>query len=254
MRDAAALAFGTLTAWPVPPPHRVDRRVAGAAMLLAPLTQLPFLALSALGVTAWQALDGPPSVAAVLLVAALALSSRAFHLDGLADTADGLTGSYHPERSLQIMRTGDVGPAGAATIVLVLLIQTAALATLLAGGGVHGLLAVVAVLASRQVLAVACASGVPAADTGGLGATVAGSVPRPALATSGAALLLVALVPALAGVPWWTGPVVVLSAWAATAIVVRRATQRLGGITGDILGALVEVSLAVGLAAASLVA
>ncbi len=252
MRDASALAFGTLTAWPVPPPRRVDRRVAGAAMLLAPLTQLPFLALSTLGVWVWSALHGPPAVAAVLLVAALALSSRALHLDGLADTADGLTASYDRERSLQIMRTGDVGPAGAATLVLVLLLQVTALAGLLTAGSGAALLAVVAVLASRQALALACVAGIPAADSGGLGATVAGSVGRAGAAASAGGMLLVAALPALAGIPWWAGPLTVVGAWLGAGVVVQRARRRLGGITGDILGAAVEVSLAAALTMAAL--
>lgn len=250
MRDALALAFGTLTAWRVPPPRRVDRRVAGAAMTLAPLTQLPLLLLLGLGVLAWHALDGSPGVAAAVTVAVLALATRAMHLDGLADLADGLASSYDRARSLEVMRSGDIGPAGVAAVVLVLLIQTACLAALLQGDVDDGLLAGVALLASRQVLAGACARGVPAADDRGLGATVAGSVGRPALVASCVTLLIVGVAPALAGAPWWAGPVVVAGAWAGAAAVVHRATRRLGGITGDVLGAVVEVALTVALVAA----
>lgn len=254
MRDALALAFGTLTAWPVPPPRRVDQQVAGSAILLAPVTQLPLLGLSALGVLGWRALDGPPSVAAVGLIAMLALSTRAMHLDGLADTADGLTSSYDRERSLAVMRVGDIGPAGVAAVVLVLLIQAASLTALLAGGGVAAsLLAIVAVLASRQALSGACSRGVPAADASGLGATVAGSVRRAPLLGSAIALVSFSLLPALAGAGWWAGPIVVLGAWAAAAAVVLRAHRRLGGITGDILGAVIEIALATALALATVV-
>lgn len=223
-------------------------------MLLAPVTQLPLLALCAGAIAAWQGMHGPPAVAAVLLVIVLALATRAMHLDGLADTADGFTSSYDRERSLQVMRSGDIGPAGVAAVTLVLLLQVATLGALLAQGPGPALLGGVAVLASRQSLAGACVYGLPAADDSGLGATVAGSVPRAALAGSAVAMLLLALLPGLAGTPWWAGPVVVLGAWAAAYAVVRRARQRLGGITGDILGALIEIGLASGLTVAALVA
>jgi adenosylcobinamide-GDP ribazoletransferase len=57
-------------------------------------------------------------------------------------------------------------------------------------------------------------------------------------AAVGAALVLV-----LAGLPWWRGPVVVLAAFAAAAVLLRRCVTRLGGVTGDVLGACVEVAL-----------
>ena len=56
--------------------------------------------------------------------------SRAIHLDGLADTADGLGSGRPPADALAIMRQSDVGPFGVATLVLTLLIQVSALATL----------------------------------------------------------------------------------------------------------------------------
>src|SRR5205085_6995031 len=106
-----------------------------------------------------------------------ALASRGLHLDGLADTADGLASSYDRERALAVMRRGDVGPAGAATLGLVLLVQVAALADLVSPGGWSAaVVPAVAVVLSRCVLALVCARGVPAARPEGLGATVASSV------------------------------------------------------------------------------
>lgn len=252
-RDAWRLAFGTLTAWPVPAPDRVDRRVAGRAMLLAPLVMLPLLAL--LAIPALLAAHGhaPPLVLAALLVAALVLSTRGMHLDGLADTCDGLSAGYDRERALALMRTGDVGPSGAGAIALVLLVQTAALAELLQRSPSHLIAAAVAVLASRHVLAWGCRRGVPPARPEGLGAAMAGSVAPIALAF--ASLLLAAagaLTAWAAGAQWWTPPAVVAAAVAAALVLVRRATTRLGGITGDILGAAIEFALAAGLATAAL--
>ena len=75
------------------------------------------------------------------------------HLDGLADVVDGLGAGWDRERALEVMRRGDMGPMGAAAIVLVLLVQAAAVAHLL-GEGWRGALVVAAlVAASRAVCA-----------------------------------------------------------------------------------------------------
>lgn len=266
MRDALALAFGTLTAWPVPPPRRIDSRAAGRAMLLAPLTQLPLLALTAVGASVWAWLGGPIALLSLLLVAALVVSTRGMHMDGLADTADGLSASYDPERTRQVMKSGDVGPSGVAAIALVLGVQTIALTALLTpdGSTLSGVsrgsslapagaaLAIVAVLVSRQVLTCACVRGIPAAPGSGLGAGVASTVSRPHLTLSCVVMLALSVLPGLLGASWWAGPLSVLAAWAATAALVLRAQGRVGGITGDILGAAIEVSLAAALAMGAL--
>ena len=252
-RDAWRLASGTLTAWPLPAPGTVDRPVAGLAMASAPLVMLPLLALLAVPAVLGARLHAPPLVLAALLVAALVLSTRGMHLDGLADTCDGLSAGYDRERALAVMRTGDVGPSGAAAIALVLFVQTAALAELLARSPGHLVAAAVAVLASRHVLAWGCRRGVPPARPEGLGAAMAGSVS--AVPTALTALTLAgagALAAWAAGGTWWVPPAVVAVAIATALILLRRATSRLGGVTGDVLGATIELALAGGLAAAAL--
>lgn len=190
-----------------------------------------------------------------------ALLSRALHLDGLADLADGLTSGHDPVRSLEVMRRGDTGPAGAAAVVLVLLLDAACLAFLLVGA-LGTALAVVALVASRLACAVCARDGIPPARPEGLGQGVAGTVAR------GRLLGLVAAVGVLAGLAVgglsgvlgetsWTvglGAVVVVLVAVAGAVVTRRhAVRRLGGVTGDVIGAAVEVALAAGLVAATVV-
>lgn len=223
-------------------------------MLLAPLTAVILLVPVAAAVALGRALDLSPLVIAVLAVALLALGSRGLHLDGLADTSDGLAASYDRERALQIMRTGDVGPAGAATLLLTLALQIACATSLLANNAGMAL-AGFAVVASRLGLTFASLRGVPPARPEGLGATMAGTVPRAAAVAAAVVITGAgALVLELAGASWWAAPLVLLGVAASTAVVVARCTRRLGGITGDVLGAVVEIGVAATLlvAAASL--
>jgi len=244
LRDGWLLATGTLTAVRVPPPGRVDRSVAGTAMVLAPLAALPLGVTAALVVLVADLVDLPGLATAYVVLLALALGTRAFHWDGLADTADGLTASYSPERSLEVMRTGPVGPAGVVAVVLVSGLQAAGLTAVVRheqAWWAVGLL----VCASRAALALACVRGVPAARTDGLGAAHIGAVP---VVGAVATLLVAAIAVALAGqalgaaVPALVGLVVMVAAVVALLV---RCVRRLGGITGDVLGAAVELSFAV---------
>lgn len=252
VRDAWLLATGTLTAVRVPLPGRVDRSVSGLAMVLAPLAALPLGVGAALVVLVADRIGLPPLATAYVVLLTLALGTRAFHWDGLADTADGLTASYSRERSLEVMRTGPVGPAGVVAVVLVAGLQAAGLTAVVRhedGWWVVGLL----VCASRAALALACVRGVPAARADGLGVGHVGSVPTTgALATLLVSSIAVALAgrslgsawPALAGMLVMVAVVVAL---------LLRCVRRLGGVTGDVLGATVEVSFAVLVLAAATV-
>src|SRR4029434_915315 len=92
------------------------------------------------------------------------------HLDGLADTADGLGPLRERERALQVMHQGDVGPFGVVTLVLTLLLQVACLAALLTTD--HGWLALwAAVVTARVAMARTGLAGVPFAEGSSLGRT-----------------------------------------------------------------------------------
>jgi adenosylcobinamide-GDP ribazoletransferase len=244
LRDGVLLAVGTLTAVRVPPPGSVGPRVAGTAMLLAPVVGLLPGGLAAGTMLAARAAGLDPLPAAVLAIGSLALVTRGLHLDGLADTADGLASGHDRARALEVMRRGDTGPAGAATLVLVLLLQVTALAQCAAVGGTVGAVAaLVAAVTGRAALPVVCVRGVRAARESGLGSTVAGTVPVPAAA---ACLLAVALtgsaVTAVAGAGGWAGLVAVPAGAVAALVLLRRCVQRFGGLSGDVLGAVVETT------------
>ena len=239
--DGARLAAGTFTVLRVPAPRLVDPAAATVAMTLAPvagaLLALPAAALTALA----RAAGAGELLAAALGLALLAWTTGGLHLDGLADTVDGLAaGRGDRTRALEVMRRGDVGPLGACALVLVLLLQAAALARALPAWGLWAL--PLAAAAGRCVLPVLCARGVPAARGGGLGAAVAGVVPRALavlvpLAVAAAALLAATV--AHAGAPW-RAPAAVLAGCVAGSLFAGRAASRVGGVTGDLLGAGIE--------------
>jgi adenosylcobinamide-GDP ribazoletransferase len=235
------LAVSLLTVIPVRTDgtDRVDRETAGWAMVLAPATGLIVggAAAAVLGVGGWLGLGALPSAA--LAVAVMAAVTRGLHLDGLADLADGLGSGRPAGAALAIMKRSDIGPFGVITLVLTLVIQVTALAECPAAG------VIVAAIAGRLALTWACRETVPAARPDGLGHLVAGTV-RPAAAVASAAG--VAVLAAAAGVVSAGRPGALLMAGAVAAglaiamIVLRHAVRRLGGITGDVLGALVELA------------
>jgi adenosylcobinamide-GDP ribazoletransferase len=146
---------------------------------------------------------------------------------------------------LRIMKQGDVGPFGVASIVAVLLVDVAALtACVQAGIGWQAL--VIASTTSRLTLPWSCRTGVPSARPDGLGAMVAATV-RPIAAVLAMVVIFVAAV----ALNWFEGPSAQIGAGAAVVVsvaiglaVVERARKAFGGITGDVLGAGVELGLA----------
>jgi adenosylcobinamide-GDP ribazoletransferase len=150
------------------------------------------------------------------------------------------------------MKSGSVGPAGVVAVILVLMIQASGFGTLAAVQ--HGAIAAgVLVCTSRVALTLTCVRGVPSARPDGLGASHAGSVPRlVAIVAWLAAAAVSAAAAAWTGVtPWWHMLLAVVVAAAAVGLLVRRATRRLGGVTGDIYGAAIEATLAILLLAVS---
>jgi adenosylcobinamide-GDP ribazoletransferase len=242
--DGLRLALTTFTVAPVAGPSRLDRAVAGWAMrFAAAIGALLGLTLGA-GLALMLAAGAPALLAGVLTVGLAALLSRGLHLDGLADTVDGL-GSYGSrERTLEIMKSPEVGPFGVVVLVLVLLVQAVALADLAALPWPSLLIAVASAYAvGRFAAALGCARGMPAARPDGLGALVAGTVGPVALAVNAVAVGLVAIA-AVPGRPW-QGPLAVAASIAVVIALRHHLVRRLGGITGDVLGFLVEVGTTV---------
>ncbi|MFD8599456.1 adenosylcobinamide-GDP ribazoletransferase [Kitasatospora sp. NPDC059646] len=228
-------AFGTLTVFRVRV-HRWDRSAGGAAMALAPVVGVVLGALAgAVGaLVAWR---GGALLGGIAAVAVWAVATRGLHLDGVADVADGLGSGKPAEDALRIMKQSDIGPFGVLTLVLLMLAQVAALAGQFGASLWRGALAAgVAATAGRTALLWGCLRPVPAARPGGLGAMVAGTV-RPVTA-----VLVTLLVAAGAAALRWQCGVAVLLGVALAGGLLRRCVRRFGGVTGDVLGALVETS------------
>ncbi len=178
-----ALAFSWLTVAPVRV-DEVDRTVAAGALRWAPVVGL-LLGAGAGGLAyGLVALGLPPLVPGLLAVGALALATRGMHLDGLADTADGLGCYGPPERALTVMRDGGAGPFAVVTLIVLLGVQAASLGMLAALGPSVVVAVALAAATGRAAFAWSCRRGVPAARPDGLGATGgrhAAGVGRPAV-------------------------------------------------------------------------
>jgi adenosylcobinamide-GDP ribazoletransferase len=232
------LAVSWLTVLPVRT-DRVDRATARMAIALAPLVGLLLGGITAAALIGLHRVGLPALLAGVLAVALLALLTRGIHLDGLADTADGLGCYGPPERALAVMRDGGAGPFAVVSLIVVLGAQAVAMGALVTGG--RWAAVVLAVAAGRAAFGWCCRRGVPAARADGLGALVAGSQPAlvPAvwwLGLAGAGVLAVPDLP-------WLAPVAVAVAAGGVLALVRHARLRLGGITGDVLGAACELAV-----------
>ncbi|WP_129296791.1 adenosylcobinamide-GDP ribazoletransferase [Streptomyces lydicus] len=240
--DALRFAFGTLTVLPVRV-TRWDREAARGGMLCAPLAGLVAgLCAAALG-AALLLLGGGPLLAAVATTVVPAVLTRGLHLDGLADTADGLGSGKPADEALHIMKQSDIGPFGVITLLFALLSQVASLDALYADGWAPGAVAaVVGGVTARCALTLASRTGVPAARPEGLGAAVAGTVPvRAALLCTGAVVAGCAAAGAAFGAygALHSGLAALLGLGLGE-LLLRHCRRRLGGVTGDVFGALAE--------------
>lgn len=223
---------------------RVPRMLPLAGLVLALPGALVLLAAWGLGLG--------PFLAATLAVATGVLITGALHEDGLADVADGFGGGTTRERRLEIMRDSRIGAYGGVALVLALALRIGALATLLDRVDAGAAVALVLAAALSRTAALAPMVLLDPARRDGAAAAV-GRPGRPALAVAGALAFALALLAALLGLPF--GGIVlmlVLSGLGALAVTAL-ARRRIGGQTGDVIGAcqqVAEIAALLGLVAA----
>lgn len=231
---AAGAAAAFLTRAPGLAGFRYDGSDLVRGAVLFPLIGAAVGALVGGTVLAANRLGVPELVAATLGVALGVAATGALHLDGLADAADGLAGGS-PERSLQIMRDHSVGVYGLSAVVLGLLLQVSAVASLPRGSVLPALVAAHAVARAAPLVLAAVHRYAGGDGTGrdfvtgmrwpraAAGTGIAATVAVPAAGSAGLGML---------------GCLAVVTA--GTGIAARR---RLGGVTGDVLGAAAELTL-----------
>lgn len=237
-----ATAWRTLTA--IPFPVGAGDRFAGALPWFPAVGLL--LGLGAWLAAWWPASRGWPAGGGLLATLWLALATGGIHLDGLADTADGLYGRRSAARALEIMKDSHVGAMGVVAIALTLPIKAAAIAHLAAAGAWHWL--PLPVLMARYAMAQLICTQPYARVEGGTAAPFFDGARPIRLALI--APLALALGAALAGL---TGVAALGVTVAVSGALGRWWRRRLGGITGDTLGfacETIETGLAVLLAMA----
>lgn len=175
-----------------------------------------------------------PPLAAAISAAVLGLLTGAFHHDGLADMADAFGGGWTPEQRLEILKDSRLGTYGVTALIFVIVVEIAALSAL--QGWVALTAAVAAHTVSRAVASFMMIIAKPARDSG-LGVDYLNGLSRPAvigssmLVAAGAVVLL-----GVAAVP------LVVAAYGSGVLIVRLGTSKIGGISGDVLGAVQQIS------------
>jgi adenosylcobinamide-GDP ribazoletransferase len=251
-----AMAF--LTRLPTPYLKRVDDAVAARSLVFYPLVGA-LLGLCLLAFTAACVFYNPQ--VSLLLLAALLLFiwvvfSGALHLDGLADSADAWVGGLgNKERTLAIMKDPQSGPMGVTVIAVILLVKFAAIYALLdkaqSGSGSWNIWLLIAGFMLVPMLARGAVPGLlattPYVRKKGLASALGAGATPLVVGITGTLLAL------LAGVFLQTQALFILALWLTILMMARAAMiKRLGGCTGDTLGATIEIQEALLLAAIAL--
>lgn len=176
-------------------------------------------------------------IGAVVYVLALALLTGGFHLDGLADTCDGIFSARSRERMLDIMRDSRLGTHGGLALIFCILLKTFAVVELsrLPWETLFSLL-ICAPVAGRAGMVLAMHHHRYAREGSGMGNIYIGKISR--RETSITLLTGAVLIAVLAGIP---GLIAVGVSYVVTYLVAQRIARTLGGQTGDTLGAAEEI-------------
>jgi adenosylcobinamide-GDP ribazoletransferase len=244
-------ALGFLTRLPVAPKwfEGDDGKLSvtvRAFPIAAALAALPAAMVLVLG----TALDLPVLLTATLAVASTIIVGGALHEDGLSDCADGFFGGFDRERRLDIMKDSRIGAFGAMALIFAILVRVIAVAAILQAGLWGAAAAMIAAAAAGRTALLWHWTDLPGARTGG----VADKAGQPTEDASVFALVTgIAIAGALAILFRGFAPAILATALAVAATIVFRSlcVSKIGGHTGDTLGAaaiLAELAFLAGLA------
>lgn len=222
-------ALSLLTVLPVPSRWLDSRRPPARAMAAYPLVGLGVGVALTLAQVALQAIL-PPLISAALVVAAWAMLTGGLHLDGWADCCDALPVTAAPERRLEILRDPRLGSFGVIGLALLLIVKLAAVASLPRLSAALILAPTLgrwAIVNAAAVFPLARAEGMAAHFHAGLGRRELTWAALTAVVVCGAA--------------GWSGLIAFAAAAVAFVVMGRWATVRLGGVTGDVYGAVCEL-------------
>ena len=223
------IAFGLMTTLPIKLPDDWSAGDSGRASIWYPFVGM------AIGVLTWLAWKGamsvfPPLIGGMIALIVWVVLTGGLHLDGLADCCDGLLASTSVERRLEIMKDPHVGAFGVIGLILVLFLKASALTSLTSVTSFGILLA-----ASFARWCILPAGLVPLARPSGMGADFALGFRRSFIIWGTVIPLGIAVLLGIRGV------ISILAGLGAAALVLWLAKSRIGGVTGDVFGMLVEV-------------
>lgn len=244
------LAVSWLTVFPVPQPSSPPDRTDGGRVIAAvPIVGLVLGCITAAIAFGLHHTALPAAVIGTLCVIAGALITRGMHLDGLADTVDGLGCYGHAERVRTVMRRGDVGAFGAAALSLTLLLQALTIGYLADGNRWYAV--AFAIFLGRYAVVISCRRALSAANADGFGALVAGTqhtsiavwtVLAAALAVAAGWLDASGVTATFSAPPAFRALAALVVVGAGAYVFTRHCARRMGGISGDVLGATLELS------------
>ncbi len=222
-------AFGLMTTLPVRLPDDWSEGDSGRASVWYPFVGL------VVGALTWFVWKGamfafPPLVAGILALLVWVVLTGGLHLDGLADCCDGLLASTSVERRLEIMKDPHVGAFGVISLVLILLLKAAALSSFTSATSFGILLA-----ASLARWCILLAGLLPMARPSGMGADFKLGFQRAFILWGSIIPLAIAILLGMRGI------LSTLVGVGAAGLVLRLAKSRIGGVTGDVFGMVVEI-------------
>ena len=213
--------------------HEVEENDLAKSMVYFPLVgfALGFILVNADKGLLWMF---PQAIVNALLIVILVLLTRALHIDGLADTLDGLMGGYDSKSRLHIMKDSRIGTAGVIGIVLLLLVKYLALNNLFSGNKVEALLTAPMLARWSQTLMVYKAN---YGREKGMGSAFVGHLRGNSM--------IAAFATAFGLTVWvngWNALYLVAGVLAFTLLARWYLVKKLGGVTGDAIGAVSELN------------